>query len=427
MTRSRNFTFLRSIGFGAFTKLAGSLVVFIGIPVIANSLTVGDYAQFLYAMSLGSFITLFLGGASTIATRRLALAHSSRSVHLVASAENETLGLYVLIAMASLLLGTGVSVLSAKHGGVEILLLASVLAVAAGAFGFGEVNRIASRTDHISSLWFLLGNIVLLGTVLAFKDRGIQAVVVVYFGVPALFQLINLCDVWRSNRRVPMPEFNLALLSHLPALGWLLVNSVSEYAKIFLTGLVVAQVSSELEYVKYTTLVLIVARIINPVSLITRPLLPTYIDAVHHDDAAWLAGVRKLLIGLLATGLIIVLTVGALCDPAYVGWMLPAEARPISQIEFFLVILFGAAHGFSALLAPFFLSQHKGTVFLASANALTMLFALLAGAAAARAHGALGMLAALAIGMLVLLLALARYLFVHLLAPQMVSPEGSKK
>ena len=91
-------------------------------------------------------------------------------------------------------------------------------------------------------------------------------------------------------------------------------------------------ISGEVEYAAYATIVLLVARFTNPMSLITRPLMPALLDAVARSDAAWLINARSAV--LLTVGISVVLTavVGFFLPMVFV-LLFPGVLQSVSEIE----------------------------------------------------------------------------------------------
>ena len=373
-------------------------MVFVGLPIIGKSLPIADYAIFLYGMALVSIINLLFGAPGILYTRELARSYSLAEIKDIVKAENSALGFFIVIfAIGSIIILPFVWETTEVANRNAMLILTGV-ALLSGLFRIGNIDRVASRTDHISSLWQFGGNAVVIVLLLTWKQLDLLIVVLVYFGVPLLVQIIIVIQILIEKHRIPCPSFDFFVIrNNIKSLLPILLFQAGEYSKIYLSAIAVSMVSDDTNYTRFATIILIAARLVNPVSLITRPLMPAYVDARHHRDDKWLKRVKAvisyMLIGCYTGAMMVVLVL----DPSIVHWLLPSGAPEVSQIEIGLIFLFVGSQGFTTLLAPLFFAG-DGTKFLAYVNFLSVFAAIAIGSITTVYWGSIGMLAAMGIG-----------------------------
>jgi len=352
---SRNRALVRSVAFGGLTKVGGGLVVLLGLPLIAHGLSVEAYAAFLEAMTSASIVTLAFGAAGTVAVRDIARALNGSSDQLYA-AERRTFGLFVVVAAGTLAIGTIATPFklgATPHS--SVIAFATLLVLLQGLAQWAEVHRVSSRTDHFSSLWQLAGNVAIFLLLIAFSRFGLLPVVLIYFAVPMVIQIAVFLQLMIQRGGWVTPGFSPgAVLGDFRAMIPVAGNSFADYAKIFLSGLVVSRVSGTADFGLYMTLVLFAARLVNPLSLVTRPLMPAYLDAMHHDDTRWLSAARTAL--MVFAGLAFLGGAGliAVLDPILFEAVIPRKLGEVSRLEIASVVLFLWGHGFTTLLTPLF-------------------------------------------------------------------------
>ncbi|RYG88868.1 MAG: hypothetical protein EON59_03080 [Alphaproteobacteria bacterium] len=357
---SRNRALVRSVAFGGLTKVGGGLVVVLGLPLIAHGLSVDAYAAFLKAMTSASIITLAFGAAGTVSVRDIARALKAGTDQLHA-AERRTFGLFVVIATVTLAvaaLATPFNLAASPHAG--IIGFATLLVLLQGLAQWGEVNRVASRSDHLSSLWQFSGNVVILLLLIVFSRFGLLPVVMIYFAVPMVIQVAVFIHLMVQRRSWVVPRFSVgAVISDFRAMVPVAGNSFADYAKIFLSGLLVSRLSVAADFGLYMTLVLFAARLVNPLSLVTRPLMPAYLDALHHDDRHWLKAVRTALLIFASIAFIGGAGIVAMLDPSFFRAIIPEKLGEVSRPEIASLMLFLWGHGFTTLLTPLFYAADR--------------------------------------------------------------------
>lgn len=357
--KSRNLFFLRSVLFGLGTKLAGALTVFIGIPLISRSLNVNDYARFLQLMSAGSALAIFFNAAGAISTRYIA--HSIGKESEFQEHLDRSLGLFCLIA-ALFSVTEGVAFLINKAD--ALLLFTLFLNTICGLLAWGDAYRVATRSDHLSSIFQLIGNIFLICLLVGLSNQGLLFVTSAYFGIPLSVQLLIFAHIAIEAKRVPTPKLSLGgLWEQARGVGVIVFNSGVEYAKIFGSGLVVQNVSGNSAYALYTTTILLVARFVNPLSLITRPLMPAFIDATRQKDIRW---IRMLAIGLVLVSIASLagaLGASYLVKSLHLYRFLPGILSSTQPDLIVWIMLFLWGHAFSTFILPLYVSTHREKTF----------------------------------------------------------------
>jgi hypothetical protein len=419
MNSGRNLLLLRSMGFGALTKASGAAVVFVGIPVISKALSLGDYGRFLTAMALASAVLMCFGAATAVSIRQIS--HAKFDAHDdVDASTGETMGLFIALFLATVCIAlSAYLVLAAAQKSPSTYLLLTTLAVAAqGLFMWGDSYRIATRTDHVSNVIQFCANLGLIACLIAARRTTLFYSTLVYFGVPLIAQVVITAQVLMALRRKAAPAFST---SHLRAsaaqLAAVFSNILSDYFKIFLPGLLLASNALLSEQTKYATLLLLVARLVNPISLITRPLMPAYINARVERDRDWLRKSRAVLLIFPLAIAFVVLAASSVVPTNSIGWFMPALDQPVTRAEIVLTALFLCSHGYSALSAPMFLASQDTAGRLASRNIAITGISLAAGASLLHAFGGLAIYTCISLGsgLLAALAAkdIARVLFVE--------------
>lgn len=382
---SRNRLFMRSVLFGILPKATGSLTVLVGLPALGRALSLPDYAWFLAAMSVTSFMTMPFSAVGTLEIRRLATA-STRG-ELTAAVAGVSLGLFVAAAALGL---AAAAVAGAAFGLFDRSLAALVilLAILQGISSWSDAYHVATRTDYVVSLSQLVINLVLVGLFLSPLASSLSFVIVAYFALPVLNYGWLLFRILRRAPVVPTfswAETQAALVHGAP----LLLSGGIDYLKVFGSAALVGAISGEVEYAAYATIVLLVARFTNPMSLITRPLMPALLDAVARSDAAWLINARSAV--LLTVGISVVLTavVGFFLPMVFV-LLFPDVLQSVSEIEGYAIAAMLWGFVASALFGPVVVTFRRQGI-LAVWSAIWVVAGLVAGGIGelASIHGAM--------------------------------------
>lgn len=399
MGMSRNFLILRSVAFAIVTKLSGAAMVFIALPVISHSASPADYEAFLTTMNIASVAGLVFTPFMILGTRELAHAFVSEHYDLDKAIQS-TFGTQLIV---TLIVAGGIAFffLFSSHfvAPKSAMLLGLTLTLAQLAAGWAEAYRVANRSDYVTSVLQTLSNVIMVSLLLALAHYGmtIMPICLIYFGMPALAQFLLFCHlvfVKGVHVRLETTPIGLFRKKIYEALPLSLIPAV-DYMKIYLSSLLVLLLSGSASYVLYYTGILYIARLINPLTLITRPLMPAYIDAINRNDIRWLGGLKKILLGLAASGALMALALPFLLTPRVLSFAFPPEIRSISIFYIVLACLFAYGHALVSLLSPLYIGGHRAS-FYGLANLAFTAAALAIGALFCTAFGALAMMGSLA-------------------------------
>lgn len=391
--QSRNLVFFRSILFGAFARIGGTLAIFVGLPVIAHSLPPDQYATFLRSVSIVALGTLMYGAASTITVRTLANAVEKNDADWLVRTERETATFFLIVFAIAVIIALPAFVFAGVGSAATLALLtAFLLTQIQGVLLWSDSYRVALRSDHKVSSWQLLGTTMMVASLVAFSHFGLWATLVIYFGIPLLTQIGVTVQLARERRLHVQPLFQMdPILKQFRATIPVLLYGGSDYLKIFGSSLVVSLLTDNYEFARYSTIALFVSRLVNPLALITRPLLPAFINAMHERDAAWMRWASLTAILISAGSMIGLLGVSYLFGPRLFDWILPEPLGAASLAEILCGALFFWGYAIVNLLVPFYVASGR-EVMLSATNAGFVAVGILSGAIATQHWGSVGML-----------------------------------
>lgn len=308
---SRNFLFLRSIFASLLTKLFGLLVVFISLPLAAISLNTNDYATFNYSMAITGLLGIVTGPVSSALVVRFA--HTSDADNHRQIAE-ESLATFMTLGVVLAPPAISAAYFLSPYEHRAAIALAAVAVVATNICSWAEIYRIGVREDHISSAFALGNNITIIsGVYLLSRSDGLSFgnMLLVYYSSPLLWNVLSLVYLLRSKAlRVhwvgEIDRLKAVLIEALPLFG----QTASEYVRLYFSSMLAFYVVSTSSYAVFSTLVLFVARLTNPFSLVARPLVPAYVDAIKRSDFRWLRTLNQLIVGVLAIAALSIAAVG---------------------------------------------------------------------------------------------------------------------
>lgn len=377
MTNGRNRLIIRSLIFGLVAKVGGSLIVFAGLPFIAYSLEVASYATFLKSMSAAAIVTMCFGAIGTLSIRDIASSVNSDSESLN-EAKRQALGLFISAFMfGTVVLGLIYFVTQGQIG--TIVSFAAALALFQCMFQWGDVCRVALRSDYVSSLAQFAASISVIALLFIYRGSDLFIIVLIYFGVPVLSNLFLSLQLMLKDPSLRIPIVTMSVIRrHIGGVIPIVFNSLAEYAKIFGAGYIVLAISDNSNYAKYTTIFLFAARIVNPLSLITRPLVPAYIDAVSKEDNLWLKNARKVFFFGLAGSWILAITTSLIAPVSVISWLVPMKSVEIGRLDIIAVVAFLCGQCLITLMTPFFYAARKEVLF-ASVNFASVTIALAGG------------------------------------------------
>jgi O-antigen/teichoic acid export membrane protein len=334
----------------------------------------------------------------TLSTRELAHAFVFENYEITKAVQN-TFGIQLIVTVI-VTAGFALFFVFFSHfvppkGAMLIGLALTIVQLSAS---WADTYRVANRSDYVSSIVATIANVSLITMLLALTNYGmtIMPICIIYFGVPALAQLFlffHLVIVGHVHLRFeasPMLRFRKKLLEALP----LSLIPAVDYIKIYLSGIIVLIASNSESYILYYTSILYIARLINPLTLITRPLMPAYIDALNRKDVIWLSGLKKMLFGTAVAGAIMAFLLAILLTPKILSLVYPPEVGEISFFYVILCCLFAYGHALVNLLSPLYVGAYRAS-FYGLVNLAFTVFAIAIGAFFCSSYGAFAMMGSL--------------------------------
>jgi hypothetical protein len=391
--QSRNLVILRSILFGTFARIGGALSIFVGLPVIAHALPPDQYATFLRAIGIVTLGTLMYGAASRTSVRALAHAVEKNDADGLARAERETATFFLIVFAIVTIIGLPAFVIAGVGTAAALpLFVAFILTQIQGVLFWSDAYRVALRTDHKITSWQLIGTTVMVASLVAFSHVGLWATLLIYFGCPLITQIGVTAQLARERPIHIRPLLNLdPILNQSRTAIPVLLYDGSDYVKIFGSSLVVSVLTDNFDFARYSTIALFISRLVNPLALITRPLLPAFINATHERDAAWMRWASHTVIVVSAASFIGLLGVSFLFGPSLFDWVLPEPLGAVSLAEMLCGALFFWGYAIASLLVPFYVAAGR-EVMLGSANCGFVAIGIVSGAIATQHWGSVGML-----------------------------------
>lgn len=354
--KGRNYLLVRSIAFSAFTKVFGFLVIFACLPLAALSLTTNEYAAFNYSMAVVTTFAIVFAPIGTTFVVRLAHSTSSDGTELRSLAES-SLAIFITLGLT---LETPAILFAYWLSPVEFRLSIAICAaafVATATLSWAEVFRLGVRQDHISSSFGLASNLtIILSFALLHHYNALTygRVLGIYYFVPLCWALLSFVHVFLSTGirfriRTDHAEWKRTLLHARSNV----VSSISDYVRLYGASFVAFYLSGAQAYAAFSTIQLLVARLSNPLSLIARPLIPAYVDAIARGDLMWVKWLKRTISLLYALGLVAVLLVAV-----------ASAIKPLGDVHVGVVTFHGTESTWYSI---------SGVLLLASTASLTLL------------------------------------------------------
>jgi O-antigen/teichoic acid export membrane protein len=354
---ARRSLLLRSIVFSLFAKVIGALMVIVGLPLIAVTLSLADYREFLRSMAAVSVVSLLFGPITLATIVELGrfrgdletrdVLWSSLRPYLLLSA-----GLTVLLALA-VVSGWFAAFLT------PFLIVAFAVTIVQNLFTWADSWRLARRSDFVSSLFQVASTLALIAALLSVPTARLMVVGGLYYGLPMLVTGLSFAAILLGTRWKPAEgRFHPNLAFDLRRSWPLLFPSVIDYGRVYGCGLAIGAIGTAGAYAKYFTIILFLARLVNPVSLITKPLLPAYLDAQRRGDTRWL---RRANLGIGAFG--IASLVGPLAIVVIVpqAWLtlLPTDWGVLTRWDVGMMGLYFSAYLTASIVSPLYVALDR--------------------------------------------------------------------
>ncbi|MGY4330321.1 O-antigen/teichoic acid export membrane protein [Bradyrhizobium sp. LB7.2] len=399
--QSRNYLLVRSIAFSTITKLFGFFVVFACLPLAALSLTASEYAAFNYSMAATNLLVILF--APVGATFVVRFAHvASKDAELKQMAE-DALTIFLTMGIALELPAIlGAYWLSPPEFRAGIALSAGAV-IATATLSWAEYFRLGTRQDHISSTFGLANNLtIIFGFVALFhySSLTLERILGIYYFSPLGWAFASFIQVvYSSGLRVRFTPNYSELRRTIALARPNIVNSASDYIKLYGTSFIAFHLSSAQTYAVFSTVQLLVARLTNPLSLIARPLIPAYVDAMARSDLNWIRRLKQAtlllsILGFLSVGLVAGAVLLKPPGEVHLGVVAIGGNELAWYCSIGALLLFSTAS--LILLASIYLAQHQMGLF-SGVCLLSNVAAVLIGGAITAYIGPVAMLAAVAI------------------------------
>ncbi|MDT4743658.1 hypothetical protein [Bradyrhizobium sp. WYCCWR 12699] len=400
--KGRSYLLIRSIAFSALTKAFGFLVIFACLPLAALSLTADEYAAFNYSMAATTTFAIVFTPVGTTFVVRFAHASNDR-IELRRLAQN-SLAIFMTLGLALELPAILFAYwLSPAEFRLSIAVCAAAF-VATATLSWAEVFRLGVRQDHISSAFGLASNatiILIFGLLHQYEGLTFARVLTVYYFCPLCWALVSFLQVLfstgiRFRLQTDYDEWKRTIWHARPNV----VNSVSDYIKLYGASFVAFYLSGAQAYGAFSTVQLLIARLSNPLSLIARPLIPAYVDAIARGDLRWVRWLKRAssilcLVAFLAVLLVVLVT--AVKPPGDVRVGVVALHGPESTWYSVSGFLLFASTSSLTLLASVYLAERRMGVFSRTCLVANVASVLVGGFATAWI-GPIAMLASIAAG-----------------------------
>lgn len=286
MSNNRNKLILRSIGPGILSKIVGGGVALFGLPIIANKTSINDYKIFLEYISFGALLTLPIGIIGNNMVSQLSFNNAKNDTNSKIYTLELSWSIFRVYSIISIIIGYVFSFLFQSSALVGLTVISIVTLT--NLFRWSEYVRISERSDYKSSIILLISNTIFLSTLLLVERFSLFGINITYFIFPLIsfsilyFTLslrLNLFDSLVGLKKIPYFFIESRFFAIIQAV---------DYFKIYVTPIVITIFGSPNEYHIAMTIILFCARLINPVSLIVRPLFPAFIEAYVQKDIVWL-------------------------------------------------------------------------------------------------------------------------------------------
>lgn len=305
---NRNFLFIRSIVASLIVKAMGFFVIFACLPLAAISMNTGEYATFNYSMAITSLLTIFIGPVSTVFVARLAHVSAASDEHEMRRTAEESLTIFIVLGAVLLPVAAAAGYLLSPNEYRGAIAIAAVAVIITNVLGWAEAYRVATREDYISSAFGLGNNVTIVAAVsllFHWQSLTLTSLLIAYYGSPLLWNLLSFIYLLFSRRvhirwHLRADKWKRTVLDAAP----IFVLTVADYARLYASSMLAFYLATPQSYAVFSTLTIFIARLTNPISLLARPLVPAYVDAVRKADRAWLARIHQLAVWVFGFAII---------------------------------------------------------------------------------------------------------------------------
>jgi hypothetical protein len=339
--------------FSAVAKVAAALTVAVGLPLIARVLSTADYSIFLQAISVSTLLGFVFWPLSTGTVTFVAKQASSPNLERLVQ---PTLRPFALAGLVICLL----TLLAMPAAGLHpFIALAVGLTAVQMTANWAESWRLALRTDHITSSFQAVASIAVVVAILLARSPSLFITGAIYFLVPAILATMSFALVFRGMRRAALLRAESGAGVPLREAIALIFVATPDYGRIYGCGWILAVFASPEEYAKYFTIILFVARLVNPLSLITRPLLPAYLHALHAENASWIRRANLAITGGCAAALVLIPLLALAVPLPHNLPLLPDKWGLLNRSDIFFLALYCGSAIVAALVSPLYLATGR--------------------------------------------------------------------
>jgi O-antigen/teichoic acid export membrane protein len=381
----------------------GLFVVFGCLPIAALSLNTIEYATFNFSITIsGAFAIAFVPPSALLVSKFAHLSSLADDVSVRKLAESSiTMFLLLGVMILPLSLIAGFYLTATEFRGS--IALATIAVIVTSVLGWADAFRLGHRRDHISSIFAAGSNISIISSVFILYRFGLLSfhnLILISFLSPLVWSLISFLQLvlsrhFRIRLTVSFDECIRTLRDSSPLVGGVL----SDYIRLYVSSLIAFYLASPQAYAIFSTVILLITRLTSPISLLSRPLVPAYIDAISGQDYRWIAMFRQAMaaIAALSTALTLVASLAAAIYPfgeIRLGAMVIEKALVGPYIASGMLLLVSAL--FLLLLTSVYLAAEQMGIF-SRVCLLANLAGVCSGASAMLFTGPVGLLAAVAI------------------------------
>ncbi len=399
----RNYAFVRSVLFSTLTKIFGFFVVFGCLPMAALSLNTIEYATFNFSIAISGAFSIAFVPPSALLVSKFAHLSSLADEDSVRKLAESSITIFLLLGVMILPLAliAGFYLTVAEFRGSIALTTSAVIVTAV--LGWADVFRLGHRRDHISSVFGLGSNISIISSVFILYRYGFLSfhnLILIYFLSPLIWGLISFLQLVLSRHirirlTVSLGDCLRTLRDCSPLVGGVL----SDYIRLYVSSLVAFYLASPQAYAIFSTVILLVTRLTSPISLLSRPLVPAYIDAISRQDYRWIAMFRQVMaaIAALSVALTLLVWLASVIHPIgeiHLGAIVIEKNLVRPYLVSGMLLLVSAL--FLSLLASVYLGAQQMVIF-SRVCPLANLVGVCSGASAMLITGPVGLLAAIAI------------------------------
>lgn len=420
---SRNFLLIRSIVASLVAKLFGSIVIFVCLPLAAMAMNADDYSAFNYSMAITGLLSILIGPFLAVFVVQFAYMSINNEKNEIRRAVEETLAIFISLAVVAIPLAALLAYTLAPEEHRISMAAAAAAVTITNILAWADAIRVGERQDHISSAFGLANNATIIAAVcLLFRQEALSltSLLSVYYGSPLFWsiasfgQLVGAKGVrirWRFHANSWRRLFNDAMP--------LFAQNISDYMRLYMSSMFAFYLTSPQSYAVFSTSILFVARLTNPFSLLARPLVPAYVDAIERKDRGWIASLKRTAnwvygVAIVSTAIIALAIAPLTVSDVHFG-AIQMRAHEVKPYMIFGVALFWC-FAISVMIASIYLARRRMALF-CTVSLSTNILGLAAGIASMEYFDAVGLFASIAISSCIGLCYLSSRLFAGTLVP----------